>query len=317
MKLETKVNLGDPSIVFVAVATVVLLGIFTPPLLGMWQIRLLETPTLSGGIVEFALLVIFGIMVGAYGTLIGAGGGFIMVPVMLLVLGMTPQRAVGTSLTVVFLNGLSGTLSYLKQRRVDVGTGWQFALATVPGAVLGAYLSVFFTARLFQVIFGLLLVGLSLFLVWRPGDAAGEARPKLSGRFDVYRVLVDAHGITYAYSYNRVYGLLLSFVVGFLSSIFGIGGGVIHVPAMVHLFGIPAHVASATSHFILAISSSVGAATHIALGHVDFWMAAPLGLGVIFGAQIGAALSRRLRGSLIVRLLSLALTLVGLRLLFL
>lgn len=317
MKHLAKATLSDPQVVFLALLAVVLLAISLPPLLGAPSPRLLGRPTLSGGIVEFALLAAFGVVVGAYGTLIGAGGGFLMVPVMLVVLGMTPQRAAGTSLAVVFLNALSGTLSYLKQGRVDVGTGWQFALATVPGSILGAYLSVILTAQLFEVMFGLMLIGLSLFLVIRPGGEAEGSAQAAVGRFDVHRRLVDAHGVIYVYSYNRLYGLLLSFGVGFLSSIFGIGGGVIHVPAMVHLFGFPAHVASATSHLILAISSSVGAATHMGLGHVDLWTAVPLGLGVIFGAQLGAALSRRLRGSLIVRLLSLALALVGLRLLLL
>ncbi len=315
MKHLAKVSLSDPQVVLLVLLAVVLLAISLPPLLGAPQPRLLGQPTLSGGIVEFALLAAFGVVVGCYGTLIGAGGGFLMVPVMLLILGMTPQRAVGTSLAVVFLNALSGTLSYLRQGRVDVSTGWQFALATVPGSILGAFLSVFLTTRVFQLVFGLMLIGLSLFLVFRPGGEAELVIPGSVGRFDVHRRLVDAHGVTYTYSYNRICGLLLSFGVGFLSSIFGIGGGVIHVPAMVHLFGFPAHVASATSHFILAVSSSVGAATHLGLGHVDLWTAVPLGLGAIFGAQLGAALSRRLRGSIIVRLLSLALALVGLRLL--
>ncbi len=317
MRSTSKGWLVDPAVLFVIVVAVVLVAISVPPLLGLQQPKVLGMPTLAWGLGEFAMLAVFGVVVGAYGTLIGAGGGFLMVPVMLLLLNMSPQRAVGTSLAVVFLNGLSGTISYLRQRRVDVSTGWQFAVATVPGAILGAYLSVLFTAHLFQVIFGLMLIGLSLFLVFRPGIEGQEGDVERTDRFMVKRVLVDSHGVSYVYSYHRIYGLLLSFFVGFLSSIFGIGGGVIHVPAMVHLFGIPAHVASATSHFILAISSSVGAVTHVFLNHVDFWTAVPLGIGVLFGAQIGAALSRRLHGSLIVRLLSLALALVGLRLLFL
>ncbi|MDP2726854.1 MAG: sulfite exporter TauE/SafE family protein, partial [Dehalococcoidia bacterium] len=83
-----------------------------------------------------------------------------------------------------------------------------------------------------------------------------------------------------------------------------------------HLFFFPAHIATATSQFILAITTGVGAASHLALGHVLLGPALSMGVGVVVGAPLGAALSRRLRGTLIVRLLSLALILAGARLIW-
>lgn len=259
-------------------------------------------------------LLLLGVVIGAYGTLVGAGGGFLLVPVLLLGFGFGAPEAAGTSLTVVFLNALSGTLGYWRQHRIDYWSGLRFAAATVPGSVAGAYLSTFFTTRLFSLVFGILLLLLAAFLVVRPlrrtsARLRGQASPGYT-----HRTLVDTWGERFEWSYDLPRALLLSFGVGFLSSILGIGGGIIHVPAMVLLFAFPAHVATATSHFVLAISALVGAASHLWLGHVRLLEAAELGIGVSVGAQIGARLARRVHDLWLVRALAVALVLVGLRL---
>ena len=268
---------------------------------------------------EIALFVLFGVVVGAYGTLVGAGGGFVVVPILLLVYHATPQQAIGTSLVVVFFNALSGTAAYIRQKRVDYQTGWRFAVATVPGSIIGAYLSSFFTSRFFDGLFGVLLIVLAVFLNLRPD--ASRARPQTMGEgtplppHQVRRDIVDADGGRFVYVFNLRRGVVLSFFVGFLSSILGIGGGIVHVPAMVYFFSFPAHVATATSHFVLVITALTGAASHLALGDVLWLPALSMSVGAVVGAQGGALISRRLKGQTIVRVLSLALVVVGLRLL--
>lgn len=266
-----------------------------------------------------------GIAVGTYGTLVGAGGGFVMVPIFLFFIpGITPAEAAGTSLAVVFFNALSGTASYIRQGRVDFRTGTIFAIATIPGSIIGAYLSNLFSNRPFYIVFGLFLIAISIFLNLRPDPRknialaepeTGMSIPALP-RGWVARSITDRGGERFAYSFNMVGGVALSFVVGFLSSILGIGGGIIHVPAMVFLFTFPAHIATATSHYVLAISALVGALSHLAAGDIRWIPTIGLSIGVIPGAQIGAVLSRRLKGPWIIRALSIALALVGLRLLF-
>ncbi|MCL4458969.1 MAG: sulfite exporter TauE/SafE family protein [Chloroflexi bacterium] len=263
--------------------------------------------------------IAFGLAVGAYGTLVGAGGGFLIVPAMLLVYHSTPQQAVGTSLCVVMLNALSGTISYARQRRVDYHSGFKFALATLPGAAIGAYLSSYLSSGVFNLIFGLLLIIIALFLLMRPEAAvkendASEGESPLSVNH-THRILVDARGDVFTYAFNERNGVIMSFFVGFFSSILGIGGGIIHVPALVHLFSFPAHVATATSHFILAISAGAGSLFHLGLRHVLYTPAVLMGTGAVAGAQAGAAISQRLRGRSIVRFLSVALIFVGGRLL--
>ena len=271
-----------------------------------------------GSMLTAAELVLFGVVVGAYGTMVGVGGGFLIVPALLLAFHVTPQQAAGTSLTVVFLNATSGTISYARHKRVDYRAGLWFAAATIPGAIVGAQLSDRFSGPTFNTVFGVLLLLLSVILFWRPlaeeeiADALIEEAE--ASRWHIVQDITDAGGATFRYRYDLRIGVALSFVVGFFSSVLGIGGGVIHVPVLVHLLDFPTHLAIATSQFILAISALVGAASHMALGHVMFGPALLMGIGVIVGAQIGALIGRRLRGTIIVRLLSIALVSVGVRL---
>lgn len=274
-------------------------------------------------IVQVAIWAVVGVGVGAYGTLVGAGGGFVIVPILLLfIAGIKPSEAAGTSLAVVFFNALSGTASYVRQGRVDFWTGTRFALATVPGAIVGAYLSNLFSSRPFYIVFGLFLIAIAVFLNVRPNPRLAVSAPLAPGatqtlpRGWVERRVVDRGGEEFVYVYNFWGGIALSFVVGFLSSILGIGGGIIHVPALVFLFAFPAHIATATSHYILVISALVGSLSHLVQGDIRWVPMIGLSIGVIPGAQIGARLSQRLHGKWIIRGLALALALVGLRLLF-
>jgi uncharacterized membrane protein YfcA len=263
----------------------------------------------------------FGLAVAAYGTLIGAGGGFIIVPVLLLVLGWPHQQAVATSLMVVTANAASGSIAYARQKRVDFRTGIRFALATLPGAIIGSYVVQLLSGRIFNLIFGVLLVAISLYLMWRPErpgskEARLERPPGLKGWGWTVRHMVDSRGETYDYGFSLPWGVLLSFGVGFMSSILGIGGGIIHVPALITLFDFPAHIATATSHFILMISAATGTTTQLLLGNVRLAPGIAMAVGAIGGAQIGGALSHRIKGRWIVRGLAAALTLVGIRLIF-
>jgi uncharacterized membrane protein YfcA len=299
-------GLGRATAIFLALAAA-----------GLWLIPGISDYPLTR--IMAAELVAFGLVVGVYGTMVGAGGGFLIVPVLLLVWHLPPALAAGTSLTVVFFNATAGSFSYAKQGRVDYKSGILLALPTLPGSVAGAFLAKYFSGRAFDLVFAVLLMLVAGLLLWKPvgqGEGGGD-RPVTSNPawWRMERSLTDKSGHQYHYQYNLMYGLVLSFFVGFLSSILGIGGGIIHVPALIHLLGFPSHLAAATSHFILAISSLVGAGTHVAIGDVLFGPAALMGIGVIYGAQIGARVAKQAKGAVTVRLLSIALIAVAIRLL--
>ena len=260
--------------------------------------------------------VVLGIGVGTLGTLIGAGGGFILLPILAILSPVEPTGTLtATSLAVVAANASSGAFAYSRQRRIDYRSGIPFALATLPGSVAGALLARSIPRGVFDVAFAAVLLALA-FVVARTRSDQGPAGPEGRAWGLSPREVVDAAGTIHRYHVPLPLGIGISFVVGFASSLLGIGGGFIHVPALIAVLGFPVHIATATSHFVLAIMASVGTVTHIAAGDFgDTWpRAIYLSIGAIGGAQLGARLSRRVHGTLIVRLLAAALVLVAIRL---
>lgn len=257
-----------------------------------------------------------GIAVGAIGTLIGAGGGFLLVPILILLYpNERPETITSISLTVVFLNALSGSIAYSRLKRIDYRSGLVFAACAIPGAVLGAMATSHLPRRLFDAILGavLLMSGIALLFVnVRSGRDPVSPAPGRS-----HRVVVEANGTRHVYSYRPAVGIVVSFCVGFASSLLGIGGGVIHVPALIYLLTFPAHIATATSHFVLAFAALAGVIVHLATGAFTHGIrrATLLGTGALLGAQVGARLSERVRGIWIVRGLAAALILVSIRIL--
>jgi uncharacterized membrane protein YfcA len=259
-------------------------------------------------------LVLLGFAVGTLGTLVGAGGGFLLIPVLVL-LHPNDSAAIltATSLTVVCVNATSGSIAYARMRRIDVRAGMVFVLAGLPGALLGAWATAHLARRVFDPLLGVVLLigGGAIFL--RP---AAERHIAHSERA---RTLVEKDGTVHVYEPRVLLGAVLSSFVGFLSSLLGIGGGILHVPAMVYLLGFPTHIATATSHFVLAFLSLAGVLVHVGMGGIGegFGRALPISAGALAGAPLGAWFSSRIQGRWILRALAVALASVGLRLLLL
>ena len=273
---------------------------------------------------QYLWLLPLGLVIGAFGTLIGAGGGFILVPVLLLLYPYEKTELItGISLAVVFFNAFSGSLAYSRMKRVDYKSGVMFSIATIPGAVLGAISTAYVPRRAFDLIFGVLMIvgAVFLWLSTKEDHATGLGRRDPS-EADANRTgwtareLVDAAGIRHSYAFNPVLGIVLSIFVGFISSLLGVGGGFLHVPALTRLLNFPVHIATATSQFVLAVMALTGTLVHIANGVFVSGIRRTLllAVGVVIGAQFGAALSNRVGGTMIIRGLAFGLALVGLRL---
>ncbi len=258
---------------------------------------------MSPEIAEFLLLAPLGLAVGAYGTLVGAGGGSLLVPALLILLpNESPATITAMSLAVVFFNAYSGTIAYVRMGRVNYRIATLFTLASLPGAVVGVLLVHEVPRAIFEPVFGVLLLTVGLTLVVNPlGARRGQEPSGASGLSPKVLSLVGCVGSAY---------------IAVLASLLGIGGGIIHVPFLIRGLRIPPHSATATSHFVLTFIALTGTICHVALGQFEGGVAQTmyLAVGVMMGAPLGAALSTRLHGSIIVRLLAIALCLVAVRL---
>lgn len=226
----------------------------------------------------------------------------------------SPSSITSTTLTVAFFNALSGSIAYSRLKRIDYRSGLLFATTAVPGAVIGAFVVDYLNRGIFQYIFGAVLLAISAYLLVRPEK---KMTSRFLQRWPARRRIIDGQQNVHNYSFNLPLAMTIAFFVGVLSSILGIGGGIIHVPAMTQVLGFPAHIATATSHFVVAITTVAGIGTHLASGTyaTDIGRVAVLSAGAIIGAQFGARLSQRVTGKLIVRLLAIGLAIVALRLL--
>ncbi|OHB59356.1 MAG: hypothetical protein A2167_07320 [Planctomycetes bacterium RBG_13_46_10] len=252
---------------------------------------------------EITGLFFFGFIVGTTGTLIGAGGGFLIMPAFLIFYKeKEPTVLTAISLAVVCANAVSGSIAYAKMRRINYRAGLLFALAAVPGAIAGALIINYIPIRAFDILFGitLIFVGTYLFI---------SVQKRLNTQH------ADAKSIP---PYNVKVGMAISTVVGLLSSLLGIGGGIIHVPMMVYVLNFPVHFATATSHFTLAIMAMAGTIVHIYQGDLagQWPLVLMLAAGVIVGAQIGAGISQRFTSSWIIKFLAIAILIVGLRIIY-
>lgn len=266
--------------------------------------------------VELLALALLGFVVGAYGTVIGAGGGFILVPVLIFLYpDYEPEQITAISLAVVFTNATSGSVAYARQHRIDYLTGLIFAASSAPGVIAGAIVVHFVPERLFTALFGVLLLGLAVLAIRGSREAI---RTPLRGPGVLVRRLQDPEGRTFVYGYRLWQGIVLSAGVGFVSSLFGIGGGVIHVPAMIMLLHIPVAFTVATSQFILAFMAGGASVIHLidgSLGSQQLAKTGALAIGAVPGAQLGAMIAQRIKGRTVLLLLAVAIVILGVRLL--
>ncbi len=264
-------------------------------------------------------LFLLGMGTGTYGVIVGAGGGIVIVPLLLVFSDMQPQIVAGTSLALVSVNSISGTLVYRRLGLIDYRSGFSFAVAAIPGSVIAPLVLKSVSADLFQIIFGFLLIITAIhILVYRreqPGPSSDFDMP--SPRNNAKRSIATSSGETFQYGFNGPLAIIFNVVLGFISAFFGTGGGFLRMPVLVAAFSFPVRVAAATSIFALSISASVGTLIHSFVGQVDWYpVFVWTGLGLLLGGQIGARLAPIIKVAWIVRMLVLLLLAMGMRVIF-
>ena len=214
-------------------------------------------------------LVLLGITAGILGSMIGLGGGIVLVPV-LTFLGFPPPIAASSSLFGALSNAVASTISYSKQKRIAYSLGLKLGLLSIPGTILGALLSTDISPNVFKILFGFVLIASAVYIFAR--KRIENAEKTLSAQM-------------------MVFAIGASFFAGLISAFFGIGGGIIFVPLMIVGMGMTMKKAAPTSQLILLFSSFSGVIVHSILGHPDFFQAGLLAIGSFIGGLIGARLS--------------------------
>ena len=250
-----------------------------------------------------ALFLFIGLAAGMIGSIAGLGGGLFFVPALLIIGNLyqpgsvTPQVAAATSLIVIAVTALASTISYIKQKKVDMQSALLFCIGSAPGAIVGVYLNTLLETEQFSLLFG--LFQLCMFFLIMVKD---RLKPKRL-HWEVNRTFVDNEGREWEYGYSRWAAILVAFFVGISSSLFGVGGGVLMVPAMMVLFRFPPHLAAATSMSVIFFSAVVGSATNVLHDHIDWLYAAMLAPGAWAGGKLGAYAASKMKGKTIVLVL--------------
>lgn len=268
---------------------------------------------------EWLWLALLGLGTGIYGVLVGAGGGFILGPVLILFFGMSPKIVAGTSLGLVAINSISGAIAYWRLGLVDKRSGLLFAAAALPGSVIAPFFLAKMNSGTFQILFGILLLTLTVQMLVRSKipnaveavSVDDKKRGKLGSMIRV-RDFSDRRGTRYRYRFNELWATSFNIILGFISSFFGTGGGFLRTPILINVFAFPVQIAVATSIFALSIYTSAGVVSHIIKGNVD-WFPTFLftGIGLVIGGQIGAKLTKRVKGAWILRLLTVVVFVLG------
>jgi uncharacterized membrane protein YfcA len=269
---------------------------------------------------EWLWLLLMGFGTGAYGILVGAGGGFILGPLLLIFFDMEPSKVAGTVLALVAANGISGMLAFRRMGTVDQRSGILFSLAGIPGAVIAPFALTAVAPGLFRLLFGLTLVVLALRVITQKRELEVSQQPReiksSTSSMIKTRIITSETGRVFQYQFNEALATFVNFLLGFISSFFGTGGGFLRTPILVYGFGFPVQIAVATSIYSLAFVTSAGTITHIALGHVEWFPTFVFAsIGLILGGNLGARLTNKIKGPWIMRLLLVVVFALGLNLL--
>jgi uncharacterized membrane protein YfcA len=238
------------------------------------------------------LLFLSGLAAGAFGGLLGLGGGILIVPILTIGFGAPITAAAGVSLVSVIATSAGGAAFNVRNRRADVRIGMLLAAGTVVGALTGGVVAGILPDRVLAGLFAALMaytaVTMGRRLVWR-GDV-NERQADAA----VDPSLPDGPHAP-AYRGRRVGpGIGLSFVAGNVSGLLGVGGGVVVVPLMNLVLGAPLSVAAATSNFMIGMTAAAGAYAYLFRGDVDPSLAAPMVIGVVIGASLQARVAHRI-----------------------
>ena len=247
---------------------------------------------MSDGVV----LIAGGIAAGLFGSLLGLGGGTLIVPLLTLGFGLPLLTAVGVSLVCVIVTSGAAAGVYLDRHVANLRLGITLELFTATGALIGGLVAFLLDERVLELLFALLLGYVAVTMGLRSNvadtDAVGGEEPEgPPAPASSFREGLSGPG----YEVRRlVPGAIGSLGAGIVSALLGIGGGIIKVPLMHLVMGVPLRVATATSNLMIGITASASAIIYLLRGQIDPFVAGPTAIGVFLGATIGSRTAHRI-----------------------
>jgi uncharacterized membrane protein YfcA len=226
------------------------------------------------------LMIAGGAAAGLFGSLLGLGGGVLIVPLLTLVFGLELREAVGVSLVSVIMTSSVAAGVYLERHVADLRLGMRLELFTALGALVGGSIAFLIEERLLALLFAGLLAYVAVSML--------RARTAEEGA-------VAASDDALAGSVrNMPLGLVGATGAGVVSALLGVGGGIIKVPLMHLGMGVPLRVSTATSNLMVGITGAGGAVIYLIHGEIDPYVAGPTVIGVFLGASLGSRVAHRI-----------------------
>ncbi|OGS01574.1 MAG: hypothetical protein A3G41_06230 [Elusimicrobia bacterium RIFCSPLOWO2_12_FULL_59_9] len=265
---------------------------------------------------SFALVAIIGILGGLLGSMVGLGGGVLIVPLLTLSLNVPIHQAIAASLVAVVATSTSAAIGYVRDEFSNMRLGMTLETTTTLGAVTGGLAAASFNREMLMGIFGAALILAAAYLFYGRGrleeHPLQDAPP---GPFDG-RYMDPYLKREVRYQVRRLpLGLAASLAAGSLSGLLGIGGGPIKVPVMVVAMGIPMKAAAATSNFMIGVTACASAYIYYARGMVNPMVAIPVALGATAGALAGSRLAPKVRGTYLTAALAAVLLMLSIQML--
>jgi uncharacterized membrane protein YfcA len=251
------------------------------------------------------LLVAF--IAGVVGSMLGVGGGIIMVPVLSLAFGVPIKTAIATSIICVIATSSMAQSAFAARGMTNMRLGMFLEVATTVGALAGGITAVLIDGRILQASFAVLLFYVAWQMSRRRGDVVPAEGPVMpSSYYD------PAAGRQISYGVHGLgLGFGLSFIAGNVSGLLGVGGGAFKVPIMNLLMGVPLKATIATSNLMIGVTAATSAAIFYGRGYVDPHWAVPAALGILVGARLGPRLAIHLPAKVLVTVFEVVLGVFG------
>lgn len=249
------------------------------------------------------LMLAGGVAAGVFGSLLGLGGGLLIVPLLTIGFGLPLREAVGVSLVCVIVTSSAAASVYLERRQANLRLGMVLELFTAMGAIAGGLVAFLLDERLLAAIFAVVLVYVAVTMLRGRSAAAADEPPSPTNA-----TLSTSERLTGSAVRRFPAGVVGSVGAGVVSALLGIGGGIIKVPVMHLVMGVPLRVATATSNLMIGITASASAIVYLLRGGIDINAAGPTAVGVFLGATLGSRLGGRVRVGML-RLLFVAVLL--------